>query len=94
MIKVLIISASAAITVSVLTLIWVDRYETTKYELGSIEVYVEENKITGERCTHSTITQFPNPRHIHRGLRLYTSKYPYTYTSKYPYTSQMFSDRT
>jgi len=51
MIKVLIISASVAITVSVLTLIWVDRYETTKYELGSIEVYVEENKITGERCT-------------------------------------------
>ena len=51
MIKVLIISASVAITVSVLTLTWVDRYETTKYELGGIEVYVKENKITGERCT-------------------------------------------
>ena len=51
MIKVFMISAAVAVTVSVLTLTWVDRFETTKYKLGSIEVYVKENKITGERCT-------------------------------------------
>jgi len=51
MIKLLIISASVAITVCVLTLTWVDRYETTKYDMGGIVVYVKENKITGKRCT-------------------------------------------
>ncbi len=49
--KSLIIFALVTITVSILTPAWMDRYETTKYNVGGFEVFVKENKITGERCT-------------------------------------------
>ena len=49
--KTLIISCTILVIICVFTFVWVNRYETTKYSLGSIEVYVKENKITGKRCT-------------------------------------------
>ena len=41
----------SAIFGSILTIVWVDRYAITEYQLGDVRIFVKENKITGRKCT-------------------------------------------
>ena len=64
-IKLFIIFLVPTIFVCFLLFIWVNRYETIKHNLGgSIEVYVKENRLTGNRCTikEGIIIQLPELR--------------------------------